>query len=95
MDNKNTCVQRLSHLAEVFSGDKFLDGVETNERLKTWFKETSVHVSTLQQEDARIIAALVQALEEVQGTRRKTEIYRPLRNNDFKDEIQFGVSVTC
>ena len=68
VENKNTCVERITDLAEVFSGNQFLDGVETNECLKTWFKQISVHVSTLQQEDGRKIVQLLQALEEVQGT---------------------------
>lgn len=55
------------NLAEVFSGNKFLDGVESNECLKSWFKDTSGHVNTLQQEDSRIIAQLLEALGEVQG----------------------------
>lgn len=65
-ENKNNCVDRINDLAEVFSGNKHLDGIETNECLKTWFNEISAHVKSLEQEDGRKIGQLVQALEEVQ-----------------------------
>ncbi|XP_043273140.1 WASH complex subunit 5 [Venturia canescens] len=74
IEKKNTCVERLMNLAEVFSGNKFLDGVESNECLKSWFKDTSGHVNSLQQEDGRIIAQLLQALGEVQE-------FHQLKNN--------------
>ncbi|XP_008550175.1 WASH complex subunit 5 [Microplitis demolitor] len=65
-ENKNTCVERINDLAQVLDTNKHVDGAETNECLKIWFKEISAHVSSLQQEDGRKIAQLLQALEEVQ-----------------------------
>ncbi|XP_011303395.1 WASH complex subunit strumpellin [Fopius arisanus] len=66
LENKKSCVERIKDLGEVFSGKRRLDGIETNECLELWFKEISGHVSSLEQEDLRKIAQLLQALEEVQ-----------------------------
>lgn len=67
MKNKGTCVERITELADVFSGSKLLDGAEKNQCLQAWFKEISKHIDSLQQTDGRKIVQLVQALEEVQG----------------------------
>ncbi|XP_015116377.1 WASH complex subunit 5 [Diachasma alloeum] len=66
LDNKKSCVERIKDLGEVFGGKRRLDGIETNECLEKWFKEISGHVGSLEQEDLRKIAQLLQALEEVQ-----------------------------
>ncbi|XP_046735927.1 WASH complex subunit 5 isoform X3 [Diprion similis] len=64
--HKEICVERISGLAEVFSGNRPLDGVEKNECLQVWFKEIGKHVDSLQQDEGRKIVQLFQALEEVQ-----------------------------
>ncbi|XP_046411198.1 WASH complex subunit 5 isoform X1 [Neodiprion fabricii] len=64
--HKEICVERISGLAEVFSGNRPLDGVEKNECLQIWFKEIGKHVDSLQQDEGRKIVQLFQALEEVQ-----------------------------
>ncbi|XP_026671210.1 WASH complex subunit 5 isoform X2 [Ceratina calcarata] len=63
---KQTCVERITDLAQIFGGSKSLDGVERNQNLHSWFIEISKHIDSLQQEDARKIVQLLQALEEVQ-----------------------------
>ncbi|XP_012267636.2 WASH complex subunit 5 [Athalia rosae] len=63
---KEICVERIADLAEVFSGNRPLDGVEKNECLQVWFKEIGKHVDSLQQDDGRKVVQLFQALEEVQ-----------------------------
>ncbi|KAK0182776.1 hypothetical protein PV327_000877 [Microctonus hyperodae] len=65
IENKNICVERINDLAQVFGGNKRLDGIETNETLKMWFSEISAHINSLEQEDGRKIGQLVQALDEV------------------------------
>lgn len=65
--DKETCVERITDLAQIFGGNKSLDGIERNQNLHAWFLEISKHIDSLQQEDARKIVQLVQALEEVQG----------------------------
>ncbi|XP_015590891.1 WASH complex subunit 5 [Cephus cinctus] len=74
MKKKERCVERISDLAELFSGNKFLDGTEKNLCLQKWFKEISEHVKTLQQDEGRKIVQLLQALEEVQ------EFHQPENN---------------
>ncbi|XP_061936928.1 WASH complex subunit 5 isoform X2 [Apis cerana] len=64
--DKETCVERITDLAQIFGGNKSLDGIERNQNLHAWFLEISKHIDSLQQEDARKIVQLVQALEEVQ-----------------------------
>ncbi|XP_034940027.1 WASH complex subunit 5 [Chelonus insularis] len=64
---KNKCIQLIDNLIEIFSqNNKNFDSADTNERLKIWFKEISTHINSLQQEDGKKIAQLLQALEEVQ-----------------------------
>lgn len=65
--DKGTCVERITDLAQIFGGNKSLDGIERNQNLHTWFMEISKHIDSLQQEDGRKIVQLLQALEEVQG----------------------------
>ena len=74
--SKETCVERIRGLSEVFGGQKLLNGVEKNECLEAWFKEISKHVDTLQEEDGRKIAQLLQALEEVQGVNQNSFQFR-------------------
>ncbi|XP_033351507.1 WASH complex subunit 5 [Bombus vosnesenskii] len=64
--DKGTCVERITDLAQIFGGNKSLDGIERNQNLHTWFMEISKHIDSLQQEDGRKIVQLLQALEEVQ-----------------------------
>ena len=64
--DKGICVERITDLAQIFGGNKSLDGIEKNQNLHTWFMEISKHIDSLQQEDGRKIVQLLQALEEVQ-----------------------------
>ncbi|KAG7205653.1 hypothetical protein KM043_007608 [Ampulex compressa] len=64
--DKDVCVERITDLAQIFGGNKSLDGVEKNSNLYAWFIEISKHINSLQQEDGRKIVQLLQALEEVQ-----------------------------
>ncbi|KAK9307552.1 hypothetical protein QLX08_002167 [Tetragonisca angustula] len=64
--DKGTCVERVTDLAQIFGGNKSLDGIERNQNLHTWFMEISKHINSLKQEDGRKIVQLLQALEEVQ-----------------------------
>ncbi|XP_051156223.1 WASH complex subunit 5 isoform X2 [Leptopilina boulardi] len=66
LKNKETAVERIRGLAEIFGGQKLFDGIDMNHCLEAWFKEISKHVATLQEEDGRKIPHLLQALEEVQ-----------------------------
>lgn len=65
--DKGICAERITDLAQIFGGNKSLDGIEKNQNLHTWFMEISKHIDSLQQEDGRKIVQLLQALEEVQG----------------------------
>ncbi|XP_051878865.1 WASH complex subunit 5 [Pristis pectinata] len=62
--------ERMTELAEVFSGVKPLTRVEKNENLQAWFREISKQISSLNYEDStaagRKTVQLIQALEEVQ-----------------------------
>ncbi|XP_063976642.1 WASH complex subunit 5 [Diachasmimorpha longicaudata] len=66
LENKLSCVEKIKDLGEVFGGKRRLEGIETNDCLEKWFREISGHVNSLEQEDLRKIAQLLQALEEVQ-----------------------------
>uniref|UniRef100_A0A8C6KPK3 WASH complex subunit 5 n=1 Tax=Nothobranchius furzeri TaxID=105023 RepID=A0A8C6KPK3_NOTFU len=62
--------ERMTELAEVFSGVKPLTRVEKNENLQAWFREISKQIESLNYEDStaagRKTAQLIQALIEVQ-----------------------------
>ncbi|XP_058869714.1 WASH complex subunit 5 isoform X2 [Acipenser ruthenus] len=62
--------ERMTELAEVFSGVKPLTRVEKNENLQAWFREISKQILSLNYEDStaagRKTVQLIQALEEVQ-----------------------------
>lgn len=62
--------ERMTELAEVFSGVKPLTRVEKNENLQAWFREISKQISSLNYDDStaagRKTVQLIQALEEVQ-----------------------------
>ncbi|XP_072908939.1 WASH complex subunit 5 [Hemitrygon akajei] len=62
--------ERMTELAEVFSGVKPLTRVEKNENLQAWFQEISKQIASLNYEDStaagRKTVQLIQALEEVQ-----------------------------
>uniref|UniRef100_A0AAY4BZL7 WASH complex subunit 5 n=1 Tax=Denticeps clupeoides TaxID=299321 RepID=A0AAY4BZL7_9TELE len=62
--------ERMTELAEVFSGVKPLTRVEKNENLQAWFREISKQIESLNYEDAtaagRKTVQLIQALVEVQ-----------------------------
>ncbi|XP_067888537.1 WASH complex subunit 5 [Heterodontus francisci] len=62
--------ERMTELAEVFSGVKPLTRVEKNENLQAWFREISKQISSLNYEDStaagRKTVQLIQALDEVQ-----------------------------
>ncbi|KZC05129.1 PREDICTED: WASH complex subunit strumpellin [Dufourea novaeangliae] len=63
--DKGICVERITDLAQIFGGNKSLDGIEKNKNLHSWFMVISKHIESLQQEDGRKIVLLLQALEEV------------------------------
>lgn len=65
--DKETCVERITDLAQIFGGSKPLDGIDKNQNLYAWFMEISKHIGSLKQEDGRKIVQLLQALEQVQG----------------------------
>uniref|UniRef100_A0A3Q3W3I2 WASH complex subunit 5 n=1 Tax=Mola mola TaxID=94237 RepID=A0A3Q3W3I2_MOLML len=62
--------ERMTELAEVFSGVKPLTRVEKNENLQAWFREISRQIESLNYEDStaagRKTVQLIQALVEVQ-----------------------------
>uniref|UniRef100_A0A8C5V8R5 WASH complex subunit 5 n=1 Tax=Microcebus murinus TaxID=30608 RepID=A0A8C5V8R5_MICMU len=62
--------ERMTELADVFSGVKPLTRVEKNENLQAWFREISKQISSLNYDDStaagRKTVQLIQALEEVQ-----------------------------
>ncbi|NXH85811.1 WASC5 protein, partial [Edolisoma coerulescens] len=62
--------ERMTELADVFSGVKPLTRVEKNENLQAWFREISKQIMSLNYEDStaagRKTVQLIQALEEVQ-----------------------------
>uniref|UniRef100_A0A6Q2WTQ8 WASH complex subunit 5 n=1 Tax=Esox lucius TaxID=8010 RepID=A0A6Q2WTQ8_ESOLU len=62
--------ERMTELAEVFSGVKPLTRVEKNENLQAWFREISKQIQSLNYEDStaagRKTVQLIQALVEVQ-----------------------------
>uniref|UniRef100_A0A8C5DMP7 WASH complex subunit 5 n=1 Tax=Gouania willdenowi TaxID=441366 RepID=A0A8C5DMP7_GOUWI len=62
--------ERMTELAEVFSGVKPLTRVEKNENLQAWFREISKQIESLNYEDStaagRKTVQLIQALIEVQ-----------------------------
>ncbi|XP_076630517.1 WASH complex subunit strump [Colletes latitarsis] len=64
--DKGICVERITDLTQIFSGNKSLDGVEKNQNLHSWFMKISKHIDSLQEEDGRKIVQLLQALEHVQ-----------------------------
>ncbi|XP_053979138.1 WASH complex subunit 5 [Hylaeus volcanicus] len=64
--DKEVCVERITDLAQIFGGNKSLDGIERNQNLHSWFITISKHIDSLQQEDGRKIVQLLQALEQVQ-----------------------------
>ncbi|KAJ1194016.1 hypothetical protein NDU88_003311 [Pleurodeles waltl] len=67
---KRECSERMTELADVFSGVKPLTRVEKNENLQAWFREISKQILSLNYEDStaagRKTVQLIQALEEVQ-----------------------------
>ncbi|KAJ8877566.1 hypothetical protein PR048_022021 [Dryococelus australis] len=67
---KKEGVERLTELADVFSGTKPLTRVEKNDNLKTWFNEIARQIDSLRLNETsaagRKIVQLIQALEEVQ-----------------------------
>lgn len=69
-EGQKDCVDRMTELAEVFSGSKPLARVERNDDLKSWFAEISVQIQSLSYDDptatGRKTVQLIQALEEVQ-----------------------------
>lgn len=65
--DKGICVERITDLAQIFGGNKSLDGIERIQDLHSWFMQMSKHIDSLQQEDGRKIVQLLQALEHVQG----------------------------
>ncbi|XP_050001312.1 WASH complex subunit 5 isoform X1 [Alexandromys fortis] len=62
--------ERMTELADVFSGVKPLTRVEKNENLQSWFREISKQILSLNYDDStaagRKTVQLIQALEEVQ-----------------------------
>nr|DBA23989.1 TPA: hypothetical protein GDO54_011699 [Pyxicephalus adspersus] len=62
--------ERMTELADVFSGVKPLTRVEKNENLQAWFREISKQIQSLSYDDStaagRKTVQLIQALEEVQ-----------------------------
>ncbi|XP_076166156.1 WASH complex subunit strump [Ptiloglossa arizonensis] len=64
--DKGICVERITDLAQIFGGNKSLDGIERIQDLHSWFMQMSKHIDSLQQEDGRKIVQLLQALEHVQ-----------------------------
>ncbi|XP_066434881.1 WASH complex subunit 5 [Eleutherodactylus coqui] len=62
--------ERMTELADVFSGVKPLTRVEKNENLQAWFREISKQIQSLNYDDStaagRKTVQLIQALEEVQ-----------------------------
>ncbi|XP_075681849.1 WASH complex subunit 5 isoform X1 [Rhinoderma darwinii] len=62
--------ERMTELADVFSGVKPLTRVEKNENLQSWFREISKQIQSLDYDDStaagRKTVQLIQALEEVQ-----------------------------
>ncbi|XP_053571918.1 WASH complex subunit 5 [Bombina bombina] len=62
--------ERMTELADVFSGVKPLTRVEKNENLQAWFREISKQIESLNYDDStaagRKTVQLIQALEEVQ-----------------------------
>uniref|UniRef100_A0A7M4ETE3 WASH complex subunit 5 n=1 Tax=Crocodylus porosus TaxID=8502 RepID=A0A7M4ETE3_CROPO len=62
--------ERMTELADVFSGVKPLTRVEKNENLQAWFREISKQIMSLNYDDStaagRKTVQLIQALEEVQ-----------------------------
>ncbi|XP_021544469.1 WASH complex subunit 5 isoform X2 [Neomonachus schauinslandi] len=62
--------ERMTELADVFSGVKPLTRVEKNENLQAWFREISKQILSLNHDDStaagRKTVQLIQALEEVQ-----------------------------
>ncbi|XP_069477717.1 WASH complex subunit 5 isoform X2 [Ambystoma mexicanum] len=67
---KRECSERMTELADVFSGVKPLTRVEKNENLQAWFREISKQILSLNYDDStaagRKTVQLIQALEEVQ-----------------------------
>lgn len=67
---KRECSERMTELADVFSGVKPLTRVEKNENLQAWFREISKQIMSLNYDDStaagRKTVQLIQALEEVQ-----------------------------
>jgi WASH complex subunit strumpellin len=68
---KNECMERLTELADVFSGAKPLTRVDKNESLQLWLREIAQQVEALNYEEGtasgRKMVQLISALEEVQG----------------------------
>ncbi|KAJ8673596.1 hypothetical protein QAD02_004858 [Eretmocerus hayati] len=64
--NKESCIERVNRLSEVFNGNEQLNNVEKNQTLQTWFKEIGRHIESLVEDDGKKIMQLLQALEEVQ-----------------------------
>jgi len=71
LKDKGTCIERITDLAQIFGGTKPLDGIDKNQNLYMWFMEINKHIDSLKQEDGRKIVQLLQALEQVQGTKYK------------------------
>ncbi|XP_013376761.1 PREDICTED: WASH complex subunit strumpellin isoform X3 [Chinchilla lanigera] len=67
---KKESSERMTELADVFSGVKPLTRVEKNENLQAWFREISKQILSLNYDDStaagRKTVQLIQALEEVQ-----------------------------
>ncbi len=63
-------VERMTDLAEFFSGDKPLTRVQKSENLQTWFSNMSQQIQHLQLDkptsSGRTIVQLIQALQQVQ-----------------------------
>lgn len=67
---KKECEERMTELAEVFSGTKPLTRIEKNENLQKWFADIGKQIVSLSLDEpavaGRKIIQLMQALEEVQ-----------------------------
>ncbi|XP_071483871.1 WASH complex subunit 5-like [Diadema antillarum] len=67
---KTEGIERMTELAEVFSGTKPLTRVAKNDNLQAWFSEMSKQITSLAYDDStaagRKMVQLIQALEEVQ-----------------------------
>eukprot|EP00771_Trimastix_marina_P004021 gnl/Trimastix_PCT/750.p1 GENE.gnl/Trimastix_PCT/750~~gnl/Trimastix_PCT/750.p1 ORF type:complete len:1166 (-),score=486.01 gnl/Trimastix_PCT/750:907-4029(-) len=67
---KGNCTERMTELAEYFSGNRMLSRITKNEDLESWFKSIGGEIGSLDYSDAtlagRKIQQLVVALEEIE-----------------------------